>query len=95
MGVCTSSVTSLGESEQSGGAWAGMLQAFAPYKWLFVAAAAALLAYAFYAVYRRKPTCGSTTCATCRPSRTVRLGLWAATILAVSSVAFEYLEPLL
>lgn len=79
----------------AGGAWAGTLQVFAPYKWAFVAAAAVLLAYAFYAVYRRRPTCGAATCATCRPSRTARVGLWAATILAVSSVAFDYLEPAL
>jgi mercuric ion transport protein len=79
----------------AGSAWTGTLQAFAPFKWFFIFAALGLLAFAFHAVYRVKPTCGKESCATCRPGRTVRVSLWVPTVLALASIVFDYMEPLL
>lgn len=79
----------------AGSVWTSTLNAVAPYKWFFIVAAVGLLTYAFHAVYWRKPTCGRGTCATCRPSRTVRVSLWVASVLAVTSIVFDYIEPLL
>lgn len=80
-----------------GGVWIGALDALAPYKPIFVGVAGALLAYGFYAVYwkRRKACAAGASCTTCRPGRSVRAGLWVATVLAASSVLFDYLEPYL
>jgi mercuric ion transport protein len=80
-----------------GGAWVGGLKSFVPYKPIFVIIAAGLLAYGFYVVYwRRNKACMTgAACASCRPGRSARIGLWVATILAASSVLFDYLEPYL
>jgi mercuric ion transport protein len=99
IGVCTSCcllslvLAALG----AGGAWVGSLKSFVPYKWIFVIVAVTLLAYGFYAVYwRRNKTCAAdAACTSCRPSRSARIGLWVATILAASSLLFDYLEPYL
>jgi mercuric ion transport protein len=80
-----------------GGAWVGGLKSFVPYKPIFVIVAAGLLAYGFYVVsWRRNKACvAGAACTSCRPGRAARVGLWVATILAASSVLFDYLEPYL
>ena len=79
-----------------GGAWASGLHFLARYKPLFVLMAVCLLGYGFYAVYwKPKRACKTDGCETCRPSRTARLSLWIATVLAIASRAFDYLEPYL
>ncbi len=79
------------------GAWVGVLDALAPYKWIFIASTAVLLGYGFYAVYWKKPiTCESgSKCKTCRSNRHIRTALWVATILAVGGIVFEQVEPYL
>jgi mercuric ion transport protein len=80
-----------------GGAWVGGHKSFIPYKPVFVIVAARLLAYGFYVAYwRRNKACAAGAASTsCRPSRSARVGLWVATILAATSVLFDYLEPCL
>ena len=79
-----------------GGAWIGNLTALAPYKPLFLAATAGMLGYGFYVVYR-KPTaaCAEGACARPVPNNFVKLGLWAATVLAIAAFAFDYVAPVL
>lgn len=79
------------------GAWVGAQDALAPYKWIFIASAAALLGYGFYVVYwKAKPTCAAgPACKTCRSSRPIRIALWTGTALALASIAFEQIEPYL
>lgn len=79
------------------GAWVSALDALAPYKWIFITLTAALLGYSFYAVYwRPKRTCAAgPDCDTCRSSRSVRIGLWIGTILAIGGLVFEQVEPYL
>jgi len=78
------------------GTWIGTLDALAPYKWIFIIFTAALLGYGFYAAYW-KPNRSCAAGAACRAcaGRSVRLGLWIGTILAVGGIAFEYFAPLL
>lgn len=77
--------------------WVSALDSLAAYKWIFIAAAAALLGYGFYAAYSApKRSCAAgANCKTCGSRRSVRLGLWVATILVVAGIAFEQLEPYL
>ncbi|MGH8174968.1 MAG: mercuric transporter MerT family protein [Steroidobacter sp.] len=79
------------------GAWVGALDALSPYKWIFIASTAGLLGYGFYVVYwKAKPTCPSGSgCRSCRSSRSTRIALWVGTLLAVSGLGFEYIEPML
>lgn len=79
------------------GAWVSGLDAFAAYKWPLIAVALALLGYGFYAAYiRPKRTCAmGAACEVCGTSRTVRVGLWIATILTIGGIVFERLEPML
>jgi mercuric ion transport protein len=79
------------------GAWVGTLDSLARYKWPFISLAAALLGYGFYVVYwRPKRQCAAGAACTARATgRSVRVGLWVATILAIGGVAFEQVEPLL
>jgi mercuric ion transport protein len=72
------------------GALITFLDAARPYKWYFVAATIALLAYGFFVVYWKSKG----RCSHCDPGAGVKFGLWAALILSVSGVVFEYLEPL-
>jgi mercuric ion transport protein len=78
-------------------AWVGGLDALAAYKWIFIGAAAGLLGYGFYAAYSRpEQACAAgSDCKACGSRRSVRLGLWVATILAVAGIVFEQLEPYL
>jgi mercuric ion transport protein len=78
-------------------AWVGSLDSFVPYKPIFVVAAAALLTYGFYAVYRRSEArCDAgSACKTCNSRRGAKTLLWVATVLAVSSILFDYFEAAL
>jgi mercuric ion transport protein len=80
-----------------GGAWIGKLTALAPYKPLFVAATAAILAYGFVQVYwRPKQDCAEgMACARPLPARFVKFALWFATALLVVAFAFDYISPVL
>lgn len=77
------------------GAWVSALDSLARYKWIFIAATAALLGYGFYVVYRkRKHVCAAGPgCKTCRSNRRVRVALWIGTVLAVGGIVFEQIEP--
>jgi mercuric ion transport protein len=78
----------------AGGAWISSLDALAPYKWLFIGATVGLLGYGFYAAYwkpKRRCVAGA-SCPTCGTSRTLRIVLWAATVIAIAGVLFEQLE---
>jgi mercuric ion transport protein len=77
------------------GAWVSTLDSLAPFKWVFIGLTAGLLGYGFYAVYwkpRRSCSTGA-SCQVCGTSRSVRVGLWIATILAIGGIVFEQLEP--
>lgn len=79
-----------------GGAWAGRLEALSPFKWYFVAATAVLLGFGFYSVYFRSARCtAGPQCTTCKIGRGVKILLWTATLLAIASLIFEQIEPLL
>jgi len=77
------------------GACVSGLDAFAAYKWPLIAVALALLGYGFYAAYiRPKRTCAmGVACDVCGTSRTVRVGLWIATILTIGGIVVQHLEP--
>ena len=79
------------------GAWVTTLDRFAAYKWIFISLTATLLAYGFYAAYLRpkRASVAGADCGACDSSRTVRIGLWVATVLAISGIVFEHLEPML
>ena len=63
------------------GAWVSGLDGLASYKWFFIVATLAFLGHGFY---------------TAGPGRrTAQVGLWIATILAISGIVFEQIEPLL
>jgi len=76
------------------GAWVSGLDGFAAYKWPFIGLAVALLGYGFYAAYLRpKRICAAgAACDAGGSSRSVRLGLWAATILTIGGLLFEHLR---
>lgn len=79
------------------GAWVSGLDAFAPYKWPLLGLVALLLGYGFYEAYV-KPMRSCAAGAACKPggsSRTVRVGLWIATILTIGGLVFEQIEPVL
>ena len=79
------------------GAWVSRLDALAPYKWIFIALTAALLGYGFYVAYwRPRRICAAgATCEACGTGRSVRVALWAATILALGGIVFAHVEPVL
>jgi mercuric ion transport protein len=80
-----------------GGAWVGNLVALTPYKPFLVVATTALLGYGYYCVYwrARRDCAAGEQCVSPYENRTVRISLWAATILFGGALAFEYLEPVL
>jgi mercuric ion transport protein len=78
------------------GTWISGLQALAPYKWLFILMTVASLGYGFHATYWRRRASGAAAAAkVSRSERAMRLWLWIATILSVSGLVFEQVEPLL
>lgn len=79
------------------GIWVSRLDSLAPYKWVFVALTVTFLGHGFYTVYW-KPSrrhAADAACADCGPPRSVRIGLWVATILTIGGMVFEHFEPLL
>jgi len=76
-------------------AWAGTLEALAPYKWKFILATAGLLAYGFYVAYRKpRAACSAgAACQACGPNRSLKIGLWAVAAVAIAGLVFELLEP--
>lgn len=77
------------------GAWVSTLDALAPFKWIFIGLTVGLLGFGFYAVYWKspRPCSAGASCKVCGTSRSVRVGLWIATILAIGGIVFEQLEP--
>jgi mercuric ion transport protein len=81
-----------------GGAWLSGFGAIQPYKPLLIGVAAILLAVAFYAVYRgNQAGCANgASCASCAASRTrAKRLVWIAAFVALSSIVFDYFEPLI
>jgi hypothetical protein len=79
------------------GAWVSGLDAVAAYKWPLIGFAVLFLVYGFYAAYvRPRRICAAgVSCEVCGSSRTVRAGLWIATVLTLGGILFEQIEPLL
>jgi len=78
------------------GAWIANLTALAPYQPIFFAATAGFLGVGYYLVYRHpRVACADGTCARQLPGRSVKAVLWAATLLVLAAVAFDYLAPVL
>ena len=79
------------------GAWIGNFTRLAPYQPLFIAATIACLGYGYWLVYRSsKVVCADgEACARPLSNWLVRLGLIAATVLAVAAIGFDFLAPLL
>lgn len=77
------------------GAWISNLTALEPYQPIFAAITFGFLGYGFYLVYRKpKGECAEGTyCAKPRSDRTVKIGLWAATVLVVIALGFPRLAP--
>ncbi|MGE0853247.1 MAG: mercuric transporter MerT family protein [Hyphomicrobiaceae bacterium] len=78
------------------GAWIGNLTALAPYQPVFAAVAFGLLGCGFYLVYRKpRATCADGSwCARPGSLRSVKVGLWTATVLVVVALAFPRLASL-
>ncbi len=79
----------------AGGAWIGNLTALAPYQPIFIAVTLGFLGYGYYAVYGRggRACAGEAACARPLPGRTVRVALWAATVLVAAAIAFPFVAP--
>lgn len=79
-----------------GGAWMGSLTALAPYEPYFMGVAVAVLAYAFWRVYRRPENCAEgSECASPRSNGMTKAALWVATLLVIAAAAFPYAAPYL
>jgi mercuric ion transport protein len=79
------------------GAWIGTLSALSPYQPLFIAVTAGFLVTGFYLIYR-KPTvdcADDAACARPLPRRSVKIVLWAATVIVAAAAAFPYAAPVL
>ena len=70
------------------------LAGWQPYRLYIIAVAAALLAWAFWRVYRLQPVCADGTCPTAA-SGWVKTMLWVATVLVVLAFFAEELQWLL
>jgi mercuric ion transport protein len=77
------------------GSFVGALDSLAPYKWIFIAITAVLLGYGFHTVYwkPRRTRAAGRSCETCGSGRSVRVALWFGTALAISGIAYGYMEP--
>jgi mercuric ion transport protein len=76
-----------------GGAWIGNLTSLGPYQPILIGATLPLLAAGYYLVYRKpRAACAEgEACARPLPRRSVKLALWAATVLVASAMALPYL----
>jgi len=79
------------------GVWIGNLAALAPYQPIFVIITLGFLGYGYYLVYRQPKAAHAENqaCARQSPRRTVKIALWAATVLVAAAMAFPYYAPLL
>ncbi len=79
------------------GVWIGNLAALAPYQPIFVIITLGFLGYGYYLVYRKPKAvyAENQACARRGPRRTVKIALWAATVLVAAAMAFPYYAPLL
>jgi mercuric ion transport protein len=80
----------------AGGVWISSLDSLAPYKWWLIGATIVLLGYGFYAAYwkpKRRCAAGA-SCPSCGTSKSLRVLLWAASLIAIAGVAFEEVERL-
>ncbi len=79
------------------GVWIGNLAALAPYQPIFVIITLGFLGYGYYLVYRKPKAAHAENqaCARQSPRRTVKIALWAATVLVAAAMAFPYYAPLL
>ena len=66
-----------------------------PGAWGFILATAALLGYGFYVAYRKLPkSCAAgPACQACGSSRSLKVGLWIVTAVAIAGLVFERIEP--
>jgi mercuric ion transport protein len=78
-----------------GGAWIGNFTQLAPYQPYFIAATLAFIGAGYWLVYRSsKVACvAGDACARQLPSRLVKIGLIAATVVVIATVAFDFLAP--
>lgn len=76
-------------------AWAGALEKLSTYKWPLVGVTAALLAYGFFVAYGKpRAYCSSgPACQACGSNRSLKVGLWMVTALAIAGIVFEQIEP--
>ncbi len=79
------------------GVWIGNLAALAPYQPIIVVVTLGFLGYGYYLVYRKPKAAHAENqaCARQSPRRTVKIALWAATVLVAAAMAFPYYAPLL
>jgi mercuric ion transport protein len=78
-----------------GGAWLANLQAFAPYRPLFIGVAVAALGAAAWRIYRPTATCKpGEICSVSRVKRSYRIGFWSIAAILLIMVAFPYAAPL-
>ncbi|NOZ07634.1 MAG: hypothetical protein GXO91_02000 [FCB group bacterium] len=77
-----------------GGAWAGSLSFFEPWRPLFIGLTLIFLGYAFYRIYGRskQETCEpGSLCANPKSNRFNKIALWFATILVIILLGIPYL----
>lgn len=81
----------------AGGAWAGSLRAFEPYRPIFILFTMGFLGAGFYNVYKKpKEVCKpGSLCAVPQTKRVGKIFLWIATILVVFLLGLPYLIGLL
>jgi mercuric ion transport protein len=78
-----------------GGSWLGSLQAFQPYRPIFVIVALASLGFAYQQIFRRPAACEpGKACADPRVVRRRKLMFWTVTLFVVPLLVFPYLAPL-
>jgi mercuric ion transport protein len=66
-----------------GGAWMAQLRALERFQWIFIAAAVAAFAYAFYRLYLRPAPCAADgSCASPPTRRRQRIAFWATLVAA-------------
>ena len=81
----------------AGGAWAGNLRAFEPYRPIFILFTTGFLGAGFYNVYKKpKEVCKpGSLCAVPQTKRVGKIFLWIATVLVVLLLGLPYLIGLL
>lgn len=76
------------------GAWIGNLTALAPYKPIFLTAAAGMVGYGFWMVYRKPAACcDGQACARPLPNRLVKGALWFSLVMIVIAALWGWIAP--